>query len=101
MVTLIERVYASAASAGFLKTCVWQPLDGSAVQTHSVGWVAADQDVLSGLTSSTEYVMTYPNTAFTGLASRDSVQIGGVAYQVREVQAVGDGSELRAKLMRV
>jgi hypothetical protein len=45
--------------------------------------------------------MTYPNSCFVGLKSRESVQIDGVAYQVREVTAVGDGSEVRAKLMRV
>ena len=45
--------------------------------------------------------MTYPNSCYVGLKTREVAQIEGVAYQVREVTAVGDGSEVRAKLMRV
>ena len=45
--------------------------------------------------------MTYPNSCLVGLKSREVVQLEGVVYQVREVMAVGDGSEVRAKLMRV
>lgn len=101
MTTLVEKLYRAAANVGFLKTCVWQPGDGGAVQSYSVGFVAPDKDVLSGLGLSTDYEMTYPNSCFVGLKSREVVQIEGVAYQVREVMAVGDGSEVRAKLMRV
>ncbi|MDD5470304.1 MAG: hypothetical protein PHP05_00040 [Sideroxydans sp.] len=101
MTTLVEKLYRAAANVGFLKTCVWQPGDGGAVQSYSVGFVAPDKDVLSGLGLSTDYEMTYPNSCFVGLKSRDMVQIDGVAYQVREVMAVGDGSEVRATLMRV
>ena len=101
MTTLVEKIYLAAANVGLLKICVWKPSDGSAAQTHSVGFSAPDKDVLSGLGVSTEYEMTYPNSCLNGLKSRDSVQIEGVAYQVREVMAVGDGSEVRAKLMRV
>jgi hypothetical protein len=101
MTTLVEKIYLAAANVGFLKTCAWQPIDGGAVQTHSVGFSAPDKEMLAGLGVSTEYEMTYPNSCFVGLKSRESVQIEGVAYQVREVTAVGDGSEVRAKLMRV
>ena len=101
MTTLVEKLYRAAANVGFLKPCVWQPGDGGAVQSYSVGFVAPDKDVLSGLGVSTDYEMTYPNSCFVGLKSREVVQIEGVAYQVREVMAVGDGSEVRAKLMRV
>jgi hypothetical protein len=101
MTTLVEKLYRAAANVGFLKTCVWQPSDGGVDQTHSVGFSAPDQDVLSGLGVSTEYAMTYPNSCLVGLKSREVVQIEGDVYQVREVMAVGDGSEVRAKLMRV
>jgi hypothetical protein len=101
MTTLVEKIYLAAANVGFLKTCVWQPGDGGAVQSYSVGFVAPDKDVLSGLGVSTEYEMTYPNSCLDGLKTREVVQIEGVEYQVREVMAVGDGSEVRAKLMRV
>ena len=101
MNTLVEKIYLAAANVGFLKTCVWQPINGGAAQTHSVGFSAPDQEVLSGLGVSTDYEMTYPNSCFAGLKTREVAQIEGVAYQVREVTAVGDGSEVRAKLMRV
>lgn len=101
MTTLVEKIYLAAANVGFLKTCTWQPSVGGAAQTHSVGFVAPDKDVLSGLGVSTEFEMTYPNSCFVGLKTREVVQIEGVAYQVREVIAVSDGSELRAKLMRM
>ncbi|MBA3059136.1 MAG: hypothetical protein KJ614_09750 [Gammaproteobacteria bacterium] len=101
MTTLVEKIYLAAANVGFLKTCDWQPTDSGAAQTHSVGFSAPDKEMLAGLGVSTEYEMTYPNSCFVGLKSRESVQIEGVAYQVREVTAVGDGSEVRAKLMRV
>jgi hypothetical protein len=101
MSTLVEKIYRAAANVGFLKTCTWQPSDAGTVQAYSVGFIAPDKDVLSGLGVSTEFEMTYPNTSLVGLKTREVVQIEGVAYQVREVMAVGDGSELCAKLMRV
>lgn len=101
MSTLVEKIYLAAANVGFLKTCTWQPSDAGAAQAHSVGFVAPDKDVLSGLGVSTEFEMTYPNSCLNGLKAREVVQIEGVAYQVREVMAVGDGSEVRAKLMRI
>ena len=42
-----------------------------------------------------------PTSRLAGLKSGDSVEIGGVAYWVREVRAVGDGSESRATLARL
>ena len=101
MSTLVEKIYLAAANVGFLKTCVWQPTDGGSAQTHSVGFSAPDKEVLAGFSVSTEFEMTYPNTRLVGLKTREVVQIEGVAYQVREVMAVGDGSEVRAKLMRI
>lgn len=101
MSTLVEKIYLAAANVGFLKTCVWQPTDGGSAQTHSVGFSAPDKEVLAGFSVSTEFEMTYPNTSLVGLKTREVVQIEGVAYQVREVMAMGDGSEVRANLMRV
>jgi hypothetical protein len=56
--------------------------------------------VLDGLTSSTDYD-DLSGLGVHGLALRDTVEIGGVIYQVRDIRAVGDGSEMRAKLTRV
>ena len=98
---LVETVYAAAASAGLLQACVWHPSDGSAEQSHSVGLSCPDESLLDGLTVSTEYAMTFPASMFTGLAAQEQVQIGSATYLVREVRAVGDGTERRARLTRV
>lgn len=99
--SVIEQLYEAAHRAGFLKRCVWQPKDGSAPHIHMVGIAAPDEMLLDGLTLSTETAMTYPASAFTGLQARDRVDIDGAAYQVRDIRAIGDGAELRAKLTRL
>ena len=66
-----------------------------------MGFAAPDETLLDGLTLSTDYVMSYPATVFTGMAARESVEIDGQTFQVRDIRAVGDGSELRAKLTRI
>ena len=98
---MIDSLYEAAVHAGFLKACVWQPADGAPPQTQFVGFAAPDDTRLDGLTATTEYVMTYPATAFTTLAVRDTVTIDATTFQVREVRAVGDGSERRARLTRL
>lgn len=97
----VEQVYEAAANAGLLQECVWHPSDGSAPQTATVGFAAPDETLLDGLTSSTEYVISYPGSVFGGLAVRDTVEIGGAVFQVRDIRAVGDGSEQRAKLTKL
>lgn len=98
---LIEKIYEAAANVGFLKECIWRPSDGSPPRTNSVGFAAPDETLLDGLTASTEYVMSYPATIFAGLAPRETVEIDGVVFQVRELRAMGDGTEMRAKLTRL
>lgn len=99
--SLVVQIYESAANAGLLKDCVWRPSDGSPLQSHPVGFAAPDDTVLDGLTVSTEYVISYPASAFSGLAQREPVDIDGVTFLVRDIRAVGDGSEIRAKLTRL
>lgn len=99
--SLVAQIYESAANAGLLKECRWQPSDGSSTQTHQVGFAAPDDSLFDGLTLSTEYVMSYPDTVFVGLAAREAVEIDGTTFQVRDIRAVGDGSEIRAKLTRL
>ncbi|CAH0445137.1 head-tail joining protein [Ralstonia pseudosolanacearum] len=98
---IVETLYEAAANAGLLKECVWRPSDGSPPRTNMVGFAAPDETLLDGLTVSTEYVMSYPATVLVGLGSRETVEIGGVRFHVRDVRAVGDGSEIRAKLSRL
>ena len=98
---IVEQIYEAATNAGLLKDCLWRPSDGSPTQRHPVGFAAPDDTVLDGLSLSTEYVMTYPASIFIGLAQREPVVIEGVTFLVRELRAVGDGSEMRATLTRV
>ena len=98
---IVEQIYESAANAGLLKDCLWRPSDGSQTQRFSVGFAAPDDTVLDGLSLSTEYVMTYPASIFVGLAQREPVVIDGVTFLVRDIRAVGDGSEMRANLTRL
>ena len=97
---LIERVYAAAANAGLTVRCRWTPA-GSPAKTQQVGFSAPDDTVLDGLALSTDYAMTYPASGLDGLAARDVVVIDGHSYQVRDIRAIGDGSEMRAKLTRL
>ncbi|MDX1251154.1 MAG: hypothetical protein IDH49_02630 [Gammaproteobacteria bacterium] len=99
--SLLALIYEAAANAGLLKDCLWRPSDGSPPQAYPVGFAAPDDTVLDGLTLSTEYVMSYPDTALKGLAARETVEIGGTAFQVRDIRAVGDGAEIRARLTRL
>lgn len=98
---LVEQVYEAATNAGLLRDCRWQPSDGSPAQRHPVGFAAPSDPLLDGLAMNTDTVITYPKSVFTGLVAREPVEIDGVIYLVREVRAVGDGSELRASLTRV
>ena len=98
---LVEQVYEAATNAGLLKDCLWQPSGGSSAKQHPVGFSAPDDAVLDGLALNTDYAITYPASVFVGLAAREVVEIDGVAYQVRDVRALVDGSEMRAKLTRL
>ena len=67
-------------------------------------WVefrAPDETILDGLGVSTDYGIRYPASRLAGLAQGDTLEIGGVLYRVRDVRAVGDGSEHRASLARL
>ena len=98
---LIERLYQSAANAGLTVRCRWVPAGGGPARTQQVGFSAPDDTVFDGLALNTDYAITYPASVFVGLAARDTVVIGGLTYQVRDVRAVADGSEMRAKLTRL
>lgn len=99
--SLVEQIYQSAANAGLLKDCLWRPSDGAPPQYHPVGFSAPDETAIDGMMLSTDYVMTFPTSAFAGIAQREPVEINGVTFLVRELRAVGDGSEMRATLTRV
>jgi hypothetical protein len=98
---MIERLYEAAARAGLLKEALWVPAAGAEPQTAFVDFRAPDETVLDGLGLSTDYSIRYPASRFVGLASGDIVIVNGERYRVREVRAVGDGSEKRASLTKL
>lgn len=98
---LIDDLYQAADRAGLLRSCTWRPSDGGLAQTHPVGFNAPDETRLDGLALSTDYEMSYPSGTFVGLSVREVVEIDGHPYQVRDIRAVGDGSERCAKLTRI
>lgn len=61
---------------------------------------APDDTVLDGLAISRDYQIEYP-VSWLALVPGDQLSIGADSYQVREVRAVGDGSERRASLSRL
>ena len=90
----IEAFYTVAAHAGLLVDAV---IDG---QRIAVEFRAPDESVFDGLALSTDYTMRYPRSLAPRLDAGHTVQIAGVAYTVREIRAIGDGSECRATLTR-
>ena len=97
---LIDVLYAAAAHAGFLQQCTWHPADGRPPVSDLVGLRAPDATVLGELALSTQTIISFPARVFAGITGGDAVEIDGVRYQVREVRAVGDGSERQATLSR-
>ena len=93
MVT-VSDLYAAAGRAGLLTPAM---IGGSEVL---VDFRAPDVEVLDGLGLSSDYAIRYPADEVL-LDSGHELVIGGTTYRVREVRAIGDGSECRATLMRV
>jgi hypothetical protein len=98
---MIEMLYVAAARAGLLKEATWSPANGADPQTVAVDFRAPDETVLDGLALSTDYAIRYPASALVGLTSGETLTIDGQSFRVREVRAVGDGSEKRATLTRL
>ena len=100
----IAALYRAAESAGLLSRCVWQrPSDQGITpppESHAVGFRAPDESILDGLSLSTEYTMTYPDTAFLDLAPQAIVAVDERSFQVRQVRSGSDGERI-ATLIRV
>ncbi len=90
----LSELYEVAGRAGLLTPAV---IDGTEVL---VDFRAPDAEVLDGLGLSADYVIRYP-AAEVVLNRGHELDIGGETYQVREVRAIGDGSECRATLTRL
>ena len=98
---MIERLYEAAARAGLLKTATWTSAGGGEPETVDVDFRAPDETVLDGLGLSTDYAIRYPASALVGLSSGETLTIDGHSFRVREIRAVGDGSEKRATLTQL
>ena len=61
---------------------------------------APDETVLDGFALSRDYQLDYPASWLT-LTAGDTVSISNASYQVRDVRAIGDGSERRASLSQI
>ena len=84
-----------------LKRCTWLRNPPDMPLVHHVGLRAPDDSILENLSRSKETTISYPCTIFLGLKAGETVELEGQRYQVREIRAVGDGTELRTKLTRL
>ena len=91
----IETLYDAAASAGLLIRAVSGSLE------VMVDFRTPDEDVLDGLGVNRNYTIRYPLSRLPLLAAGNSLDIAGITYRVREVSAMGDGTEARASLTRM
>ena len=90
----VATFYEAARNAGLLTA------DTMAGTTVHCTFRAPDETVLDGFALSRDYRIDYPASWLT-LVAGDTVEIVGVTYQVREVRAIGDGSERRASLSQL
>ena len=91
----VTMLYEAARNAGLLTAVT---VAGSPVVY--CGFRAPDETVLDGFALSRDYQLDYP-AAWLTLAAGDTVEIAGASDQVREVRAIGDGSEQRASLSKL
>ena len=91
----VEFLYAAADSAGLLTPALF---GGTQVM---VDLRAPDHDVLSGMGVSRDYTIRYPLTWLADLVAGSTLELAGQNYRVREITAIGDGSECQATLSRL
>ena len=90
----VADLYDAAARAGLLT-----PVKVGTLIVEC-GFRAPDETVLDGLALSRDYEIEFP-TGRLLLVVGDTVEIAGQSYRVREVIALGDGNECRARLARL
>lgn len=91
----IDDIYDAAARSGLLTRAV---VGGTEIM---VDFRAPDEDVLDGLGVSRNHTIRYPVSRLPLLAAGNTLEIVGQTYRVREVIAMGDGTEARASLTRL
>ena len=90
----VEDLYDAAERAGLLT-----PVVVGAATVHCA-FRAPDETVLDGLALSRDYEIEFPTERLL-LSVGDTVEIAGQSYRVREVIALRDGKECRARLARL
>ena len=90
----VVTLYDAARNAGLLTQVSF-----AGVTVHCA-FRAPDETVLDGFALSRDYQIDYPATWLT-LAVGDTVEVAGNSYQVRDVRAIGDGTERRASLSQL
>ncbi len=91
----IEAIYDAAGRSGLLTRAI---IGGTEVM---VDFRAPDEDVLDGLGVSRNHTIRYPVSRLPNLTAGNALEIAGQTYRVREVTAMGDGTEARASLTRL
>lgn len=91
----VTTLYEAARNAGLLTPVTVAP--NATNQTVYCAFRAPDETVLDGFALSRDYQIDYP-AAWLTLAIGETVNVAGSSYQVREVRAIGDGTERRAAL---
>lgn len=89
--SLVEEIYAAGEAAGLLTTVL---VDGRPV---AMDFRAPDEAVYDGMVGSTYYNVRYPSSS-ADLRQGDFIEIAGETYKVLDVNAIADGSEMRASL---
>ncbi|MDE1547443.1 hypothetical protein PTW32_18665 [Dechloromonas agitata] len=90
----VATLYEAARNTGLLTVVT------VAGNTVHCAFRAPDETVLDGFALSRDYQIDYPASWLT-LAAGDTVEVAGNTYQVRDVRAIGDGSERRASLSQL
>jgi hypothetical protein len=96
---ILDQVYAAAANAGLLHTCIWHRFNAEP-EICKVGLRAPDEALLDHLARSRDTTMRYPSSVLVGLKIGDRIEIATQHYRVRDLKAIGDGSEWQAQLSR-
>lgn len=91
----VNTLYDAAARSGLLTLARFGGME------VFVDFRAPDEDVLDWLGVSRNYSIRYPVSRLPLLAAGNTLEIAGLTYRVREVTALGDGSEQRATLTRL
>lgn len=99
-VTLVEQVYAAAAKAGLLMRCTLVSQNGLR-EVRDVEFRTTDDTVFDNLVMAVETTITVPNTYFHRAQRGDLCMVNGKTYQIRDIRAIHDGSEIKFKVAKV